>query len=213
MKLVDLKHPTLADFTKPNIIRSWCGMEAGYVNLVADRGGETKFGVTATTAAEYAKELKAKFGWSGRMIDLTEEMAFWVYDTGWWQRLRCDDLLAVHPFIADRVFDLGINGGRGLGAKTLQRILTVCNQQGKDYPDIAVDGGVGGGTVSALKAYVAKRGSEGIDNLVFYQLALQGNHYIQLAEKDPTQEKFVNGWGSRVSSINELYQRTLNATA
>ena len=23
MKLVDLKHPTLADFTKPNIIRSW----------------------------------------------------------------------------------------------------------------------------------------------------------------------------------------------
>lgn len=210
MKLIDLPKPTLADFTKANIIRSWCGMEAGYVNLKADRGGETKYGITATTASEYVSELKAKFGWSGRMIDLTEEMAFWIYDKGWWQKLRCDDLLAVHPFIADRVFDLGINGGRGLGAKTLQRILAVCNQQGKDYPDIAVDGGVGNGTIAALKAYVAKRGAEGIDNLVFYQLALQGAHYINLAEKDSTQEAFVNGWGSRVSSINELYQRTLN---
>lgn len=209
MKLIDLKMPTMADFTRENIINSWCGIEGKYVNLAADRGGETNFGITKATAAEWAGELVKRFQWNGRMQDLTQEMAFWIYDKAWWQRMRCDEILAIHPFIADRVFDLAINGGRGLGVKTLQRILNACNRQQLDYKDIAADGGVGKLTLDALRAYVGKRGQNGVEVLVQYQLALQGAHYINLAEKDPSQETFVNGWGDRVTSVNRLYQKVL----
>lgn len=199
--------PQYSDYTKTNIIDTWSGIEAGYVNNPNDRGRETKYGVTAVTAAQFADQLKSRFGWNGQMQSLTLEMAYYVYDQGWWQKMRCDDLLAIHPFICDRVFDLAINGGRGLGVKTLQRILNACNRQGKDYADITPDGGLGDLTVKALKAYVAKRGADGINVLIQYQFALQGNHYIELAEKDPSQEEFVNGWGKRVTDINALYHR------
>lgn len=209
MKLIEMQRPTLADFTKVNIINSWCGIEGKYVDHKDDRGGETNFGITHITAAEWSGELVKRFGWNGKMRDLTQEMAFWIYDYAWWQKMKCDDLLAIHPFIADRVFDLAINGGRGLGVKTLQRILNACNRQGKDYGDISADGGIGRLTLDALRGYVGKRGQAGIEVLVQYQLSLQGAHYITLAEKDPSQESFVNGWGERVTSVNRLYQKVL----
>jgi len=207
--ILNLTAPTLKDYTKENIIATWSGVEAGYVNDPNDRGGETNHGVTIATANQYRAALIIKFGWSGQMRDLTAEMAYYIYDLGWWQPMRCDDLLAVHPFVCDRVFDLAINGGRTLGVKTLQRILNACNRQGKDYADIGVDGGIGTLTLNALKGYVAKRGYDGVNVLVQYQFSLQGAHYIELAEKDPTQENFVNGWGDRITKINALYQRVL----
>jgi len=207
MRLADLKYPKLTDFTKVNIIDSYSSIEGGYVNNPNDRGGETNFGVTATTANQYKGQLQALFGWDGTMRNFTREMAYYVYDQGWWQRMNCDRLLAIHPFICDRVFDFSINGGRGAGVGTFQRILNVCNRQGKDYKDITVDGGLGNASVDALQSYVAKRGAAGIDVFVQYQLALQGAFYVQLAEKDPTQEEFVNGWGSRVTDIANLYAR------
>lgn len=211
MKLIELARPTLADFTKLNIITTWCGIEGKYVNNKLDRGGETNFGITHITAAEHKAELVKRFGWDGTMRNLTFDMAYWIYDTAWWQRMRCDEIHAIHPFLADRVFDLAINGGRGLGVKTMQRILNACNRQGKDYSDITADGGVGRLTLDALRSYVAKRGQSGIETFVQYQLSLQGAHYITLAEKDVTQEEFVNGWGARITEINRLYQRVLQA--
>ena len=204
----------VSDFTFEWILRhTVSSVEKGYVHNAADRGGPTCWGITEATANEpkHRKVLIERFGWNGRMQDLTREMAFWIYEEKWWKRMRCDDLLAIHPFIADRVFDLAINGGRGLGVKTLQRILNACNRQQLDYKDIAADGGVGKLTLDALRAYVDKRGQNGIEVLVQYQLALQGAHYITLAEKDPSQETFVNGWGDRVTSVNRLYQKVLLA--
>lgn len=211
MQLNKTALPNIADFTKANIICTWCGIEAGYVNNPNDRGKETNHGITVATANEHKAELVKRFGWNGQMKDLTYDMAYWIYDTSWWQRLRCDDILAIHPFIADRVFDFAINGGRAIGAKTLQRILNACNRQGKDYSDLVVDGGIGSATLTALRSYVACRGKAGIEVLVQYQLALQGAHYITLAEKDRSQETFVNGWGSRVAEVNALYQDTEGA--
>lgn len=211
MHLYKLANPKLSDFTKENIICSWCGIEAGYVNHQADRGKETKHGITYVTANENKAELVQRFGWNGQVKDLTHEMAFWIYDTKWWQKLKCDELLAIHPFIADRVFDFGINGGRSIGAKTLQRVLNACNRQAKDYGDISADGGIGRLTLDALRSYVKTRGREGIEVLIQYQLALQGAHYITLAEKDSSQEAFVNGWGKRVTEVNRLYQDTEGA--
>lgn len=208
MKLLQYPNPTIADFTEENIIRMWCGIEAGYVHHPSDRGKETKYGVTYATAQENRAELVKRFGWNGQVRDLTEEMAYWVYKTQWWDRMRCTEIHAIHPFLADRVFDFAINAGRALGVKTLQRILNVCNRQGKDYSDITPDGGVGPATLGALRAYVDKRGKDGIATLIQLQFSLQGNHYVTLAEKDPTQEDFVNGWGARIRDVNNLYFRT-----
>ena len=199
----------LSDFTRESIIRHCVAVEAGYVNNPADKGGETNHGITAATAAEYKSILVSKFGWSGRMVDLSEPMALYIFQVGWWERLRCDDLLTVHPFIADRVFDFGVNAGRGAAGTNLQRILNVMNRMQKDYKDITVDGGIGSGTIGALKAYVAKRGQDGVLNLIQLLIDLQGAYYVQIAEKRELNETFMSGWTTRVREANELYQHVL----
>lgn len=199
----------LTDFTRESIIRRCVAVEAGYVNNPADKGGETNHGITAATAAEYKADLVRLFNWSGRMIDLTEQMAIYIFQVGWWAKLHCDELLAIHPFIADRIFDFGVNAGRGAAGTNLQRILNVMNRQQKDYKDITVDGAIGNGTIATVKAYVAKRGNEGVLNLIQLLIDLQGAHYVQIAEKRELNETFMSGWTTRVREANEIYQAIL----
>ena len=216
MALVPLLKPTkVSDLTADWCIRSTVNVEAGYVNNPNDAGGETKCGVTYATANEHKAELVAKFGWSGRMVDITPEMAMYLFKKYWWDKLACDDLLKVHPFIAHRVFDFGINAGRSAGALRLQRILNVMNRQGKDYADIAVDGAIapGGQTVRALQALVAKRGNVGVENVIQLLVDSQGWYYVETAEKRVQNEEFMNGWATRVREANELYQSLLNSVS
>ena len=132
----------LADFTCENIIRKSVNVEAGYVNNPADKGGETNWGITYATAQEHKADLIKLFKWDGAMRNLTQPMAMWVYRHSWWDRLRCDELLAVHPFIADRIFDFGINAGRGAAGTNLQRILNVMNRMGKERRNVFKQGKV-----------------------------------------------------------------------
>lgn len=199
----------LSDFTRESIIRRCVSVEAGYVNNPADTGGETNHGITAATAAEYKAVLVAKFHWDGSMRNLTEEMAMWVYQIGWWDRLHCSELHAVHPFIADRMFDFGVNAGRGAAATNLQRILNVMNRMQQDYRDLKVDGVMGPGTVAALKSYVTKRGTTGVLNLIQLLIDLQGAHYVQVSEKRELNETFMTGWTTRVREANQTYQAVL----
>ena len=203
----------VSDFTFEWILRhTVSSVEKGYVHNPADRGGPTCWGITEATANEpkHRKVLIERFGWNGRMQDLPQAGAFWIYEESWWRPLKCDELLKIHPFIADRVFDVGINAGRERGARWLQEILNVLNRQQKDYADIVPDGKIGKATLGALTAYHSKRGTEGLETLIQYLLGEQSHHYKSISESRPLNEEFTYGWGNRVKEINRLYQSVLN---
>ncbi|AFH21375.1 endolysin [Cronobacter phage CR3] len=177
-------------FSKEGIIRAKVNIEAGYVNNKNDLGGETNHGITIATARE--------FGYKGAMKDLTVAQALDIYDRGWWQRMWLDDILAISPAIADRLFDFGINSGRANAVKTLQRMLNVLNRQGKLYGDIATDGGMGKNTLAALKAFQKARGDKGIKVLAFALTCHQVSYYTDISEKRQANEEFTYGWYDRV---------------
>jgi lysozyme family protein len=76
----------------------------------------------------------------------------------------------------------------------LQRALNALNRNGTDYPDIAVDHLIGPNTLGALEAFLVKRGQPAEDVLTKAIDALQGAHYVRLAEARPAQEAFLYGW-------------------
>lgn len=201
----------LSDFTRDNIIQRCVNVEAGYVNNPNDTGGETNCGITAATAAEHKADLVAKFGWNGKMINLTPEMAMWIFRVSWWDRLACDQLLEIHPFIADRVFDFGVNAGRVRAATALQVILNALNRQAKDYPDVAEDGKLSatGESVRALRAFYAKRGNRGLLNFTQYLIGEQSHHYVEISRTRQANEEFTNGWGERVTNATNLYHNLI----
>ena len=90
------------------------GNEGGYVNNLADPGGETNWGITRTVAVDN--------GYAGSMKLMPKETAKQIYKKMYWDKLQCDQL----PFIvAFQLLDAGVNHGNSQAVKFLQRALSV----------------------------------------------------------------------------------------
>jgi lysozyme family protein len=160
--------------------------EGGYVNHPADRGGPTHWGVTEGVARRQ--------GYAGDMRALPRSEAAAIYQRLYWHKPGFDAVAARAPKLAAEMFDTGINMGTGTATGFLQRALNALNREGQDYPDLKVDRSVGPATLGALDAFLKKRGRAAEGVLLKAVEALQGAHYLNIAEARPSQEAFVYGW-------------------
>lgn len=199
----------LSDYTCKSIITDKTGVEGGYVNNPNDAGGETNFGITKKLADSYCSELNSKFGWDLSMINLTKDMAFYIYKKEFWDKMKGDDILAIHPLIADKLFDICINSGSRTGVKILQTILNLNNNRNKLYNDITADGVCGNATIKALSEYVRIRKSEGIERMLVMMLTMQGGIYTSITESRPMNEEFFYGWSGRIARDLKIYSKIL----
>ncbi len=160
--------------------------EGGYSNHPADRGGETKYGITAAVARAN--------GYDGPMRDLPVATARAIYRRRYWLTPRLNAVADLAPLIAAELFDTGVNMGPPAAVSFLQRALNALNRGATDYPDMPVDGRVGDTTLAGLAAFLARRGAEGERVLLKAIEALQGERYLALAERRPANEAFLYGW-------------------
>jgi lysozyme family protein len=122
------------------------------------------------------------------------DLARRIYRTEYWDRLHLDEIDRLAPDVAYQVFDAAVNCGTGMAGGWLQRALNVLNRGGADYADLTVDGAVGAKTIAAVRAFLKARPAQGARVLLKAIRALQGVHYITLAERRPKDEAFVVGW-------------------
>lgn len=182
--------------------------EGGYVNHVDDRGGETNLGITKDTAIAN-KDLWSTYKWDGNMRTLSVEFAKAVYKRNYWDKVKGDQLHEIHPLLADHMFDLAVNAGSGAAVKQLQAALNSLNRKQVDYKDVAVDGALGMGTLSSLRAYVSKRGQKGLENLIIALVAQQWEFYREITEAREANESFTNGWLERMCDKMRVYVNVL----
>ncbi|MDO9363578.1 MAG: glycosyl hydrolase 108 family protein [Sphingopyxis sp.] len=160
--------------------------EGRYVNHPADRGGPTCWGITEAVAREQ--------GYDGPMRDLPRSEAVSIYRRLYWLRPGLDKVALRAPKIAAELFDTGVNMGSATAAAFLQRALNALNRAARDYPDVAVDRAIGPRTLAALDGFLRARGAGGEIVLLRAMEALQGERYVALAERRPSQEAFLYGW-------------------
>ncbi|WIH75533.1 glycoside hydrolase family 108 protein [Acinetobacter baumannii] len=167
--------------------------EGGYVNNPVDRGGATKYGITEAVAR--------KNGYKGNMKELPLDLAKAIYRKQYWSEPRFDQVNAISSAVAEELLDTGVNCGTGFAQPLLQRALNLLNNQGKaGWPDLKVDGVYGPATLKAFKTYLDKRGKDGEKVLVRVLNIMQGQRYIEICERNPSQEQFFFGWiANRVS--------------
>ena len=172
--------------TIDSLIDTVLDREGGYVNHPADRGGETRFGITAAVARAN--------GYDGPMRNFPVEQARALYRRLYWEVPRFDAIADLAPHLAAELFDSGVNMGPAVAAAFLQRALNALNRGATDYPDMPVDGHVGAVTLAALAAFFKRRGAGGEAVLLKAIEALQGERYVALAERRPANEAFLYGW-------------------
>jgi lysozyme family protein len=202
----------LSDYTKANIILDKAVNVEGsqYTDIPGDAGGPTRYGVTLNTATAYASYLQSQYSWDGTMQNFSQDMAVYVYDQEFWQKMHLDGIFAVAPLVADQLFGTGINAGGTVPEKFLQRSLNVLNVGQSYYPNLLVDGNAGQVTANALQTYLSKRGAEGMKDVLFMLCALQSVDYITIAEGNAVDEKFEEGWQNRARGQYDIYASILN---
>lgn len=160
--------------------------EGPYNDHPNDPGGPTCWGWTEKNAR--------RRGWEGHMRDLPIRTAKQWYFEDYWLKPGFGKIHAINPKIAEELFDSGVNVGQTRALKWLQGALNALNRMEKDYPDIVVDGVVGNKSISALTAYLNKRGKNGSIVMLRCLNALQTAHYFNIAEKNEKLEDFFFGW-------------------
>lgn len=165
--------------TRDEIIRRTIAREGGYVNDPLDRGGETNYGITVAAARAN--------GYNGLMARMSLHDAIEIYRRAYWDAVRGDDLLVESATVAEEVYDTAVNMGPARAGIFLQRALNVLTS---GVP-LRVDGLIGPATVAVLRGHLLTRSEI---PLVRALNCLQGAFYVELAERDPTQERFMYGW-------------------
>ena len=162
------------------------GREGGYSNHPADRGGATRWGITEAVARAH--------GYRGDMRTFPREEAVTLYKRIYWARPGFDRIGELAPDVAAELFDTGVNMGPGVAVSFLHRALNALNRGASDYADIAPGVRIDDPTVAALMTFLRKRAPHGEAVLMKALEALQGERYLDLAERRPANEAFLYGW-------------------
>lgn len=173
------------------------GHEGGYVNDSDDAGGETYKGISRVYNPAW-------YGWS--MIDEWKDESDFpaclnddsdlqaavedFYKDKYWDVNRLDDF---PQLTAEEMFDTGVNMGTGRSARFLQSALNYMNRNGILFESLIVDGAIGPASLNALEKCV-----EDEDVLLAMLNTLQGQHYMNYMDKNPSQKKYARGWFRRV---------------
>jgi lysozyme family protein len=162
------------------------GREGGYSNHPADRGGPTHWGITEAVARAH--------GYRGDMRTFPRDEAVKLYQRIYWVRPGFDRIGEIAPDIAAELFDTGVNMGPAVAVSFLHRALNALNRGASDYADIAPGVRIDDATVAALTIFLRKRAPHGEAVLMKALEALQGERYLDLAERRPANEAFLYGW-------------------
>jgi Putative secretion activating protein len=194
-------------------IRDETNIEGGYSNDPIDLGGETNHGITVGLAHAYRKSLTDGFGWDGTMENLTQPMAYFIYESEFWHPMHLNEICQYSKALAKSMFRWGLKSGSDEPVTSLQETLNCLNNRGLLWKNIAVDGIYGLKTKGAIDALVEHRGL----NDAMYVLAGQMNadqmHYmkhITLRRPKEKNERYYYGWTKRcLREVSEYYDTYL----
>jgi len=176
----------LAEQRIERLLSDLIAVEGGYVHDAADRGGETRWGITVATARAY--------GYTGPMTALPEATARAIYRARYVEAPRFGEVVAIDPEIGAKLVDIGVNMGPAVATTFLQRWLNAFNDTGTRYAELVVDGQVGNKTLDVLRTFLRWRGPMGAAALLKGIHSSQGVRYLDITEGNRSQRRFVFGW-------------------
>jgi lysozyme family protein len=157
--------------------------EGGYVNNPDDRGGETNFGISKKAYPHL--DIK----------EITEAQAEKIYFADYWLKNQCNRI--ENESLAIKLFDMSVNLGVKQAALLLQRAA-----KATDNLPLLEDGIIGEKTLFAVNSL-----TNDIENKVVFDRnngllcafkAECASFYRNLASKDESQKRFLDGWLKRV---------------
>ncbi|HEY0089689.1 MAG TPA: glycosyl hydrolase 108 family protein [Candidatus Lokiarchaeia archaeon] len=169
--------------------------EGGYVNDSTDKGKETYQGISRANWPNWEGWVEIDRIKQQRKIAFNEIILnLWplvkrFYKLNFWDTNKLDQIN--NQQIANEIFDTGVNMGISKGVKFLQEALNLLNKNQKEYNDIAEDGIIGTITINLTNNHKNQIALLKTIN------GLQFMKYVEICDRDKSQEKFFYGWLNR----------------
>lgn len=161
--------------------------EGGYGNDTADRGGETKFGISDNRdgLADGLTDVDGDGKPDTAIKKLTKQQSEQIYYRDYWQAAHCDEIAVAAPKLSIVLMDAAVNHGVGTAKRLLQRAAQVKE-----------DGVIGPKTIGV----VALRG----DVLAGVMLDVRESYYRDIVKNNSAQGRFLRGWLKRLSALSHF---------
>ena len=156
-------------------------VEGGYTNDPVDRGGATNKGILQRVYDTYRKAEGLRPADVRRILDIEVEE---IYRDAYWLEGDCDRMAWPVSLVH---FDACVNTGVTQAAKFLQRSVGA-----------EPDGRIGPKTLAALRAVLERETPLALAERLVRR---REPFYRRLAEADPTQNRFLQGWLTRVEKL------------
>jgi lysozyme family protein len=147
--------------------------EGGYSNDQNDAGGETRYGISKRSYPHI--DIK----------NLTKDQAKQIYFCDFWLKAKCEEINDNN--LAIKFFDLAVHIGIPQAVKLIQRALRAAGTQ------ITEDGIIGPVTLKAINEADST-------NLLAALKSEAAGHYRLIANANPSQQRFIEGWLNRAYS-------------
>lgn len=162
-----------------NALKHVLANEGGYANISGDTGGQTYQGISRNNWPNWSgwsiidKNMPLRYNQILENKDLEEVVASFYY-TNFWDRMKLSSVSSQE--VARKIFDMGVNMGTSRAIKLTQEVLR----------GLVVDGIIGSKTIKAIN----NEGEDLLDQLRTRCIKF----YTDLAERRPSNRKFLNGW-------------------
>lgn len=177
------------------------GLEGGYSDNPADRGGRTNCGITEKTFQDALR--RGIISGTDDISKITKAQITAIYKTDYWNALKLNDIRDID--IAAEIFDTAVNSGTGKAALLAQLALEYLGER------LQTDGVMGPATINLLNKWCSKD-----PRALFVALnGMQFIHYVAIVDKsiieeitkrvksDASQMAFSRGWTKRIQSYRQ----------
>lgn len=164
--------------TADQIIDRILEQEGGFVDDPADRGGPTKYGITAETLGNWRGLTRPAT--RVEVQALTDDEARQIYHARYIVAPGFTPENIPHEKLRAALIDEGVNAGPTVAIKHLQAALGV-----------SVDGVLGPVTAAAVRMHASA------DGLLLQVVRLRCLRYGRIVQQNPSQRRFIVGWLDR----------------
>ena len=174
--------------------------EGGYANDPDDLGKETYCGISRRFHPEWNGwefiDLQKKFNTikNNTIFPELEHLVKNFYKKNFWDVFQGDEIK--DEAIVCELYDTSVLMNHLVGVRFLQRSMNVLNNN-KYWKDIIVDGVFGKNSLRVFNIIYDKYPNK-LPTLYKMLNSLQGARFIQIAEENPKQKKFIMNWFARV---------------
>lgn len=170
--MMKLPHMKLKDFnfnTIINLLDVWDKPIVSHSNI----NEYVIYGIKFGLAKEYQADLTVAFEWDGKVETFSKNMAKYILEKHYWNKIKGSQLLAIHRLLADRMMDFAFNTSVETAIRSLRIVCNMLSSDGEHWDRIPIKDEMDFELITTLQSIFRVKGNSAINVIIATLFSIQ----------------------------------------